>query len=336
MKFFDTYNPYKLVLISLIGSLFIVYPNIAWLPWKLGYLEGAARTTHINFFVFRYVYFSFLIGLLIHLNLRKITTLMFGQRFLRNLIISIIAYLIYLTVSYSYCSKADYFGSILIFQFIVMCFLCSFVGHVYSMYKDQRKKDIEIEQLKVENLQSRCDALSNQINPHFFFNSLNSITALVRKKKEEKTLEFVNKLSDVFRYILKSEKKGLVTLGEELNFLSSFRYMLEVRFVNKMEFHIQVDTAQKDLKIPSLTLLPLIDNIVVHNTIDSEHKMEVVIRLNDKGELEVSNPIYPKLTPDVTNGIGLRNLENRFQLLMNQKIEVQSKGSVFTVLLPLK
>lgn len=336
MKFLNTYNPYKLILISLIGSLFIVYPNIAWLPWKLGYLEGAARTTHINFFVFRYVYFSVLIGLLVYVNLRKITTLIFSQRFFRNLMITIIAYFIYLTVSYSFCSKADCFGSILIFQFIVMCFLCSFVGHVNFMYKDQSKKDIEIEQLKVENLQSRCDALSNQINPHFFFNSLNSITALVRKKNEENTLEFVNKLSDVFRYILKSEKKGLVRLGEELNFLSSFRYMLEVRFANKLEFKIQVPTIKYDLKIPSLSLLPLIDNIVVHNTIDSEHKMEVVIRLNEKGELEVSNPIYPKLAPDVTNGIGLRNLENRFQLLMNQKIGVHKSGSTFTVFLPLK
>ncbi|MCW3785279.1 sensor histidine kinase [Plebeiibacterium sediminum] len=336
MNFLNSYNPYKLILISLIGSLIIVYPNIAWLPWKLGYLEGHARTTHINFFIFRYIYFSVLIGLLVHFNLRKITTLHFGRRLFRNIIIGTIAYIIYLSVSYSFCSQADCFGSILIFQFIVMCFLCSFVGHVSFMYKDQRQKDLEIEQLKVENLQSRCDALANQINPHFFFNSLNSITALVRKKNDENTLEFVNKLSDVFRYILKSEKKGLVTLKEELLFISSFRYMLEVRFANKIEFQIKVDDTRMDLKIPSLSLLPLVDNIVVHNTIDSEHKMEVMIKTNDKGELEISNPIYPKIAPNITNGIGLKSLENRFHLLMNKKIKIKNDGKTFTVILPLK
>jgi len=204
------------------------------------------------------------------------------------------------------------------------------------MNKNQRQKDLEIEKLKVENLQSRCDALANQINPHFFFNSLNSITALVRKKNDENTLEFVNKLSDVFRYILKSEKKGLVTLRDELLFIASFRYMLEVRFANKIKFKINVNEEQMNLKIPSLSLLPLVDNIVVHNTIDSEHKMEVIIQMNENTDMQIINSIYPKLSPNITNGIGLKNLENRFQLLMNKKITVLNDGKKFTVVLPLK
>lgn len=336
MNFLSSYNPYKLILISLLGSLVIVYPNIAWLPWKLSYLEGHARETHIHFFIFRYVFFSLLIGTLIHINLRKITTLTFRWRFFRNMMISAGAYLIYLLVSYSTCSRADCFGSILIFQFLVMSSLCSFVGHVYFLYKDQRKKEQEIENLKIENLQSRCDALANQINPHFFFNSLNSITALVRKKNEGHTLEFVNKLSDVFRYILKSEKKGLVTLQEELNFVASFKYMMEVRFANKLEFCILVDEKYLNLKIPSLSLLPLIDNIVVHNTIDSEHHMKVTIEVNDNRELVINNPVFPKISPNQTNGIGLKNLEKRFQLLMDQKIDVSNDRKTFTVILPLK
>lgn len=251
------------------------------------------------------------------------------------MIICTIAYFIYFSISKSFCSKADCFGSILIFQFIVMGFLSSFTGHVYYLYIDQRKKDLEIEQLKTENLQSRCDALTNQINPHFFFNSLNSITALVRKKNDENTLEFVNKLSDVFRYILKSEKKGLVTLKEELDFIASFQYMMEVRFANKLTFDIQVNPEQMNFKLPSLSLLPLIDNIVVHNTIDSEHIMKVTIGLNENNELVISNPIYPKLSPNVTNGIGIKNLENRFRILMSKMITVHNDGKNFTVILPL-
>ena len=194
----------------------------------------------------------------------------------------------------------------------------------------------EIELLRIENLESRCNALANQINPHFFFNSLNGLTALIRRKDDEVTLEYVNKLSDVFRYILQSDKKGLVTLKEELEFVDAFRYMMEVRFANKLVFDIEVDDDKMDLKIPVLSLLPIIDNVVVHNTIDSQHKMTISFRFNENLELVVTNPVYPKLTPPVTNGTGLRNLENRFSLLMNEQIRIEDKGDTFSIYLPLK
>ncbi len=194
----------------------------------------------------------------------------------------------------------------------------------------------KIEQLKIENLESRYAALTNQINPHFFFNSLNGLSSLVRKKKEENTIAYIDKLSDVFRYILQSEKKGLVTLREELEFMQAFRYMMEVRFANKLVINIGVEEDKMDLKVPVLTLLPLVDNVVVHNTIDSEHKMVVTIQLNEQFELMVSNPVFPKLTLPDTNGTGLKNLENRFSLLMNKKIRIENDGTTFCVFLPLK
>lgn len=335
MNFLSKYSPYKLVFICLISAIFIIYPNIACLPWELTFLDGAARTKHLWFFLFRYVFFAVLISLLVVVNLHKISTLTMKKRFLWNFLISAVAYLIYVGISYSCCAKADCFTSILLFQFLVVWIVCTFIGHVSFMYSVQGKKEQEIEQLKIENLQSRCDALANQINPHFFFNSLNGLTALIRKKNDEKTLEYVNKLSDVFRYILQSDKRGLVSLAEELEFVEAFRYMMEVRFANKLSFHIEVGDDGKDLKIPVLSLLPLIDNIVTHNTIDSQHKMEVLIRLNEASELVVSNPVYPKMMPSETNGTGIKNLENRFLLLKNRQIRIADDGKNFTVYLPL-
>jgi LytS/YehU family sensor histidine kinase len=233
-------------------------------------------------------------------------------------------------------SRADCFTGILLFQFFVTCIICGFLGHASYLYSEQRSKEIEIEQLKIENLQSRYTALSNQINPHFLFNSLNGLTSLIRKKNEENALEYVNKMSDVFRYILQSDKKGLVRLGEELDFLKAFFYMMEIRFANKLVFNINITEENRDLKLPVLSLLPLIDNVVVHNTIDSEHKMDVMICLNQQMELSVSNPIFPKMSAPDTNGIGLKNLENRFLLLMNKQIRVKNDGTRFTVYLPLK
>jgi LytS/YehU family sensor histidine kinase len=112
--------------------------------------------------------------------------------------------------------------------------------------------------------------------------------------------------------------------------------MMEVRFARKLVFIEDVPCDKRDLKIPVLSLLPLLENIVLHNTIDSEHKMEVRIWLNDACELAVTNPIYPKLVPSETNGTGLKNLESRFLLLLNRKIRIDNDGNTFTVYLPLK
>jgi LytS/YehU family sensor histidine kinase len=143
-------------------------------------------------------------------------------------------------------------------------------------------------------------------------------------------------MSDVFRYVLQSDKKGLVTLGEELDFVKAFFYMMEIRFANKLVYKIDVRDENRNLKLPVLSLLPLIDNVVVHNTIDSDHKMEVNISMNPQMELSVSNPVFPKLTAPDTNGTGLKNLENRFLLLLNKQIRVENDGFKYTVYLPLK
>ena len=223
-----------------------------------------------------------------------------------------------------------------LFQFFFVSILNALMGHIVILYTEQRKRELEIEELKVENLQSRYDALTNQINPHFFFNSLNGLTSLIRKQNNEATLTYVNKLSDVFRYILQSDKKGLVSLGEELAFVDAFRYMMEVRFANKLEYRVDIDEEILSYNLPVLSILPLLDNIVVHNRIDSDHKMVIDISINDKDELVVSNPIYPKLSLAATNGTGLKNLESRFLLLMDKQIRVEDKGDVFNVYLPLK
>jgi hypothetical protein len=336
MQLFDRYNSFKLLLISLIGAIFIIYPDIANLSWKLSFLDESEHAAHLVFFLFQYVYFALLIWGLLAYDLKKIKEASFKKRSVRTFLITAVTYALFVFIMYIWQGKIHGYGSLLLFQFSVVFIVCTFVGHVSMMYRVQLKKEQEIEQLKIENLQSRFDALSNQINPHFFFNSLNSLTALIRKKNDENTLAFVNKMSDVFRYILQSEKKGLVTLREELEFVEAFRYMMEIRFAHKLEYIIGVDNDKSDLKIPVLSLMPLIDNIVTHNTIDSRHKMTITIRLNERSELIVSNPVYPKLTPSETNGTGLKNLENRFAFLMNKQIRIENDEKTYTVYLPLK
>lgn len=336
IDFFEKYSPYKLLAVSLISAVFIIYPNITMFTMERNYLGEPKYTAHLMFFSFRYLYFSILIWTLLRYNLQKINTSVIKKRLIQTFFITLISYLIYICFSILLNPKKEWFTGLLLFQFFVMFIFCTLIGYVSQLYSEQRRKEQEIEQLKIENLESRYNALNNQINPHFFFNSLTGLTSLIRKKNEENALEYVNKMSDVFRYILQSDKKGLVTLGEELDFLKAFFYMMEIRFANKIVLINHVTKENRDLKLPVLSLLPLIDNVVVHNTIDSEHKMEVMICLNPQMELSVSNPIFPKMSSPDTNGTGLKNLESRFLLLMNKQIRVKNDGVRFTVYLPLK
>jgi len=246
-----------------------------------------------------------------------------SKRLLKTFLIAIMAYTIYVFISLALSKHVDCFTGILLFQFIVTFLLCTLTGHVFNMYSEQRTRELEIEQLKTENLQSRYNALTTQMNPHFFFNSLNSITALVRDEKKEQTLEYIHKLSGVFRYVLQSDKKGLVSLREELNFMEAFRYMFEIRYANKLSFLINVDEEKQNLLIPVLSLPPLIENVLKHNIIDSDNHMTISITLSENSELVISNPIHEKLDVSSCNGIGLTNLSERFILLTGKKIIIE-------------
>lgn len=333
--FFDNLSTAKLILISLLIGIFIIYINFSFISHDLEYL-GKEKFLHIIlFFIFRYLFFSSVIWVMLRHNLMKVKLESIGNRFFRTVLIGIAGYFIYVVISPLLNPKYEWFSGFVLFQFFIMMILCTLIGHVAHLYNEHRKKEKEIEQLKTENLQSRYVALTNQINPHFFFNSLNGLSSLIRKKNEENAIEYVNKLSDVFRYVLQSDKKSIVTLGEELESVTALKYMMEVRFASKLVFNIDVNEEHKNLKIPVLSLLPLIDNVVVHNVIDSEHKMIVTIYLNNHNELLVTNPVYPKFETPNTNGTGLKNLENRFLLLMDREIKIIADGKTFTVCLPL-
>lgn len=329
------YSADKLLLISFICSLLIVYPNITWLPWEISMLADNKKIYYLLFFILRCILYTIFIFALIKINVRKIQTTSFQSRLLYNSLIILFAFCIYVGVFFILKVKIAHLGSLVLFQFFLICILCTLSSYIYQLYNEKKNKELEIEQLKIENLQSQYNALIYQVNPHFFFNSLNGLVSLIRKKDDLVTLTYVNKLSDVFRYILQSDKKGLVTFREELDFIQAFRYMMEVRFANKLIYDIKINQSALSYKLPVLSVMPILDNIVVHNIIDSDHKMIITIEVNECKELVVSNPIYPKIFSPTTNGTGLNNLKNRFSLLTNGQIKIKNDGVTFTVYLPL-
>ena len=322
-------------LISLLVAFFVTYPNNAWLVCDLEwFVDPDDVSYYIAFYFFRLGFFWLLSWLILKYDFKKVDSVSFSRHLWVNLLLTLAGFVVYKVVTWPFM-RFDHFFSILFFQFIVIWLVTSFVSYIYVLFDNQIKKEKEIERLQIENLESRCNALTNQINPHFFFNSLNGISSLVRKKNDENTLNYINELSDIFRYILQSERNSLVSLDEELKFIDAFCHVMQVRYGAKFNVKVDVPEEERNKQLPVLSLLPLLENAVTHNIIDSEHIMTINIVMGEDGKLVISNPIYPKLTPPVTNGTGLKNLNARFELMLGKHIEVTDDGDIYKVTLPL-
>ena len=209
-------------------------------------------------------------------------------------------------------------------------------SQIYVLIYQRQQILLENEQLQNENLTTRYNMLVSQINPHFFFNSLNSLSMLVREQDSKRALEYIDQLSYTFRYITQNGNNSeLVTLRDEMSFAEAYCYMFHIRYADKIFFDISVSEEYYDYKLPALSLQPLIGNAVKHNAITTKNPLHVSIR-TENGCLVVSNPIRPLLEPQVGTGIGLQNLCSRYELMLGKKVEIESNGSEFIVRLPLK
>lgn len=208
-------------------------------------------------------------------------------------------------------------------------------GLIMTLIYRQQQMKIENERLKTENLQATYNVLTAQINPHFFFNSLNTLSALVREQQNEVSLKYINELSDIFRYVLNSNKKELVTLQQEFYFLNAYRYMLEIRYEDKLFFDIHIGEKYLQYLLPVLSFQPVIENIIKHNVISEENPLTIRIYITEEEQLAISNPVRPKFGYEENTGIGLKNLTDRYRLLLSKSILIENDDRIFTVKLPI-
>lgn len=201
-------------------------------------------------------------------------------------------------------------------------------------YKLRRQADIEEKEiLRHQNLQSELAALKNQINPHFLFNSLNSLNSMIRENKAATT--FVNKLSYMYRYILQSGNQDLITIREELKFIDSYVFLIKSRYREKFSIDIDIEEKYETIKIPVLTLQLLIENAVKHNEISDKNPLKVSVFAKDEF-LIVENKIQPRNTFVDSTGQGLVNINKRYLLLKERNIEINKENNIFRIKLPLK
>lgn len=203
---------------------------------------------------------------------------------------------------------------------------------IVSNYRS-RKIAIENESLITENLMTRYEVLKNQMNPHFLFNSLNTLQSLIEVDKE-KAKDYVYELSKVLRYSLQNQE--VVSLEEELRLANSFCKLMEIRYGDNLKISFDIDERMMNDEIIPLSLQVLIENAIKHNVISDKQPLTINISSDfENRKIIVCNKIQSKIDRSTGNGIGLANLSERYRLKWNTDIEILNNNVEFCVLIKL-
>jgi sensor histidine kinase YesM len=266
----------------------------------------------------------------------------FFARTLVAVIITAVAYLLS-PVTFHYtgetkliCQMERMLDLVVMLKCLFMLAVVLLYSQIYVLIYQRQQITLENKQLQNENLTTRYNMLVSQINPHFFFNSLNSLSMLVREADSKRALEYIDQLSYTFRYITQNgNNSDLVPLSDEIDFAQAYCYLFRIRYADKIFFDISVGEQSENYMLPALSLQPLIGNAVKHNAITTKNPLHISIAVED-GFLVVSNPVRPLLEPQVGTGTGLQNLNSRYELILGRGIVVERDTENFVVKLPLK
>lgn len=219
-----------------------------------------------------------------------------------------------------------------VFSFVITL-IVSLLFHAIYFYKALTESRVEEQQIVAKTETAKYESLKSQIDPHFLFNSLNVLTALISENPEQAE-KFTTKLSKVYRYVLEQKNKDLIALDEELAFARTYMELLKMRFENGVIFEIPEKSSNSELKIIPLSLQLLLENSIKHNAASEDHPLIVTIT-ESAGYLTVSNNYNPKTILEKGTKVGLKNIIERYQLLTLKKVEIEQNKTTFTVKLPL-
>ncbi len=201
------------------------------------------------------------------------------------------------------------------------------------LFVELKNTKIREEKLKKENVTTQLANLRNQISPHFLFNSLNTLVYLIDEDKE-KSKEFVHKLSYIYKTVLDSSKKDLVSVGEEMEYIHAYTGLLKRRFGQNLMFNFDISSKDLDKKIMPLSLQLGIENAVKHNVVSKKQPLFINIETVD-GFLVIKNNLQKRTIRSKNTGLGLMNITNRYQLITNKQVLIDNSEDYFTLKLPL-
>ncbi|MFK7970397.1 MAG: sensor histidine kinase [Bacteroidia bacterium] len=223
-----------------------------------------------------------------------------------------------------------FFEAFIIFIPLVITSLVYESVYFFNAWKDNIK---QTEALAHAHMESQFEALKKQLDPHFLFNSLNTLSSLIELDNNP-AQEYLERLADVYRYVLDTREKSTVTLEEELQFLDAYMYLNKVRFRENLHLEHELSPETFSKRIPALSLQLLVENAIKHNVVGKDQPL--AIRIFKEGDhITVKNNKQLKTSFSQSTRIGLQNLIDRYKLLGAEGIIVKDETNHFAVSLPL-
>ncbi|MCB4808883.1 histidine kinase [Tamlana sp. 62-3] len=207
------------------------------------------------------------------------------------------------------------------------------VFHVIYFYNKYQQNRIKEQKVIAGTASAKFDALKNQLDPHFLFNSLNVLTSLIEENPES-AQKFTTSLSKVYRYVLEQKNKELVSVDEELQFAKTYMSLLKMRFEDSIVFNMPEQASNPESKVVPLSLQLLLENAVKHNMVTNSKPLHINI-YEQEDSLIVENNLQPKQIVKKSSGVGLSNIKERYQLLTHKKVFINQEANRFAVAIPM-
>lgn len=207
------------------------------------------------------------------------------------------------------------------------------IFHVAYFITKYQKNKLKEQKVIAGTASAKFDALKNQLDPHFLFNSLNVLTSLIEENPEN-AQKFTTSLSKVYRYVLEQKSKELVLVDEELEFAKTYMSLLKMRFEDSIIFDIPEKAINPESKVVPLSLQLLLENAVKHNIVTSNNPLHIKI-YEDGDSLVVENNLQTKQIVKKSSGVGLNNIMQRYDLLTSKKIHINKEANRFAVAIPM-
>lgn len=324
-------NLYARVILLSSLSIALIYSVLSFIRLRQFIFRAAISDF---FFVFFFIILLWVCNLLLYIYLHK-SPLKHLNFLIVTIITSVIAYagMLFFVQYLTILNEVPHYKSVgvgfrgIVANLVVITFL--YTTNIFSKYKEV---EAENERLKSNQLENQLSQLKAQLNPHFLFNSLNTLKAMV-EDKDENSVEYLIKLSEVYRYLLDNSASHLVTIQAELKIAQAYFFMLKNRFEDNISLTIELSEQDLEQKIPAMSLQLLIENAIKHNIIAKNKPLNIFIFINE-GQLVVQNNLQPKRSVEASTKIGLQNLNNRSKILTDKEIEIHNSENVFAVKIP--
>lgn len=217
---------------------------------------------------------------------------------------------------------------------LIPTFLCLLIYESVFFFESWKANVKKTEALARENVQSQLETLKNQLDPHFLFNSLNTLASLIDDQNAP-AQEYLERLADVYRYVLVSREKNTVTLEEEMNFLDAYIYLNKVRFRENLKVEKKISSNAYQQQVAPLSIQMLVENAIKHNVVSKDKPLTIKISQEEDNYLTIENNVQEKITFEKSTKVGLQNIINRYSLLTDKQINIYKSPDLFTVRIPL-